>query len=479
MIRRRSGHGRPDVGTGSFGQAQLGDRRRTRRLVAVADQLACVPGGTMTGTLSTSAQIKAAYRLFDQESLTHETLCAGHWANVRAACQAPGAYLLIEDTTAVAYPSSQCPGLGPIGEDYTLGFWVHSTLAVAWRPGTSDPGNDEAEVLGLIDQQVWARDPKASRRKETKARRLARATRESTRWGRLFTEELSCPELARLIFVADREADIYETFVRCRKASVHYVVRVGQNRAVVSADDPDALLGRRIDDALAAASVRETTTLDLPAQAGRKARRATLEALAATVTIRAPWRPDGAELKDQEPVTLHLVELREVSAPAGEEPVRWVLATDLPITTLAEVWTIVAIYKRRWLIEEFHKALKSGLGLENSQLGTARKRMALAGLLSIVAAWLVGLKLQARATEMVPLRPRDADAATLAVLTHKVKVPAEGWTARSLLVSIAKLGGYLGRKGDGPPGWLTIWRGWQRLVLLAEGHRLATEKRCG
>lgn len=441
----------------------------------MAAELACVPGGTMTGVLSGAAQIKAAYRLFDQPQVTHAAVCQGHFCHVLAQCQTPGRYLLIEDTTAVSYAGHEaCTGLGPIGEDHTRGFWLHSTLAVAWTPGTTDPAADEAQILGLLDQQAWARDPAASRRKETKATRLRRAQRESTRWGRLLTSGLTHDPQAQWIFVADREADIYETFTRCRAAGVNFVVRVAQDRAVVQ-PGPDALTARHLEEAIAQTPLRARKTLEIPAQKGRKARSAQMELRTAQVVIRAPWRPGGAGAD----VGLHLVELREIDPPAGQEPVRWLLATDLPVATLAEAWTVVVIYRRRWLIEEFHKALKTGVGLEKSQLASARKLMALAGILSIVAAWLVGLKLQARVAEPLPLRPADADAVTLAVLTRKVGVPKEGWTARSLLVALARLGGYLGRKGDGPPGWLTIWRGWQRLVPLTEGYRLAMPQRCG
>jgi hypothetical protein len=444
-------------------------------LVAVAAELACVPGGTMTGVLSTPAQIKAAYRLFDAPAVTHAAVGQGHFAHVRSQCQAPGQYLLIEDTTAVAYGDHEaCVGLGPIGEDPTRGFWLHSTLAVAWRPHPADPQAGAAQILGLFDQQAWTRDPQASRRQETKAQRLQRIERESTRWGRVLTGALAPAPQAQWIFVADREADIYETFTRCGGAPANFVVRVAQNRALAP-EAPDAVTARCLEEALAAAPVRARTSLELSAQEGRTARTAQMALRTARVVIRAPWRPGGAGPD----VGLHLVELKEIDPPAGEKPVRWLLATDLPVTSLADAWRVVTIYRHRWLIEEFHKALKTGVGVENSQLASARKLMALAGILSIVAAWLVGLKLQARVAEPWPLRPADADPVLLTVLTHKVGVPAEGWTARSLLVAIARLGGYLNRKSDGPPGWLTIWRGWQRLVPLTEGYRLAMRQRCG
>lgn len=186
---------------------------------------------------------------------------------------------------------------------------------------------------------------------------------------------------------------------------------------------------------------------------------------------RAPRRP-GTPLVDQE---INVVEVREIEAPVDADPVHWILLTDLPTDTLPELWKVVAIYRRRWLIEEFHKALKSGVGLEKSQLGEARKLMALARILSIVACFLVGLKLHARSDDALPLDETQVDHATRVILEKKVGRPKEGWTYQTILVAIARLGGYIGRRSDGPPGWQTIWRGWQRLLLLVEGFRLASD----
>lgn len=152
------------------------------------------------------------------------------------------------------------------------------------------------------------------------------------------------------------------------------------------------------------------------------------------------------------------------------------LLTDLPVGTLAECLRVVRVYRLRWLIEEFHKALKTGLRAERSQLGDYRRLSSLVGILSVVAASLVDAKCSARAAAGAAeeLDAARADPAVLTVLT-RLHPPAEGKpTRRWFWVSIARLGGFLARKGDGDPGWLTLWRGWQTLMLMVKGYELSS-----
>jgi hypothetical protein len=462
------------MGECSFGGAALKDARRTRSLERLGASLAQVPGGTMTSVMSRAADVKSAYRLLDCEAVTHTAVTQSHCVKVREWCREPGTFLMIEDTTTLSFPGLEdCFGLGPVGEDHTRGFFAHTTMAVRWSCSADDAYQDEARVVGFLHQHVWARDPKVSHRKETRAQRYQRAGLESDRWAKTFEESGGPGDSgAQWIFVGDRESDIYEVFGRCRRAKVNFVARAMQDRAL-----SDQAL--HVHEAMAGGKLMGTRTIELAAGPGRQARSATLEARACVLNLRGVYRAGGS-LED---MTVHGVEVREIGAPAGQEPVYWMLLTDLPIDSEHDVWKIVAIYRRRWLIEEYHKALKTGVGMEKSQLTEVRKLMALAGILSVVCMWLLDLKLEARAKVDVPLRPDQADAATMEILESKTGRPKTGWSSRTLLVAIAKLGGYLARKHDGPPGWQTIWRGWQRLMLLSEGYHLARSmtkgKRCG
>ena len=451
--------------------APLGDVRRSRRLAKVAGLFAeggADVSGTITSVMDRPADSDAAYRLFDCPQVTHANVTAEHYRQVREAVCRPGTYLLIEDSTTLGYPGlEQAQGLGPIGEDCTRGLWLHTTLAVG-RSG------DTAEVLGLLGQQWWARSTEKRRRRKSNGRgkesnhaRQKREDRESKRWVRTLIEMAGQRAMGcQWIYVADRESDIYEVLLACRNAEVSYVVRSAYSRVLV--DEEQGYL----KEAAAIAPLKGYKTIELP----REKRQARLEIRSTSVELRGPSRP-GGRLANQR---VNLVQVKEIDVPEGGEAVQWTLLTDLPIQTLEQCLEVVAIYCQRWLIEEFHKALKTGLKVEKSQLSDARRLSALAGILSVIATRLVGMKLAARREPEAAVKVGEAGVSQgmLAVLM-RLYPPKEGPTWRWLWRSIAMKGGFMGRKGDGDPGWLTIWRGWQRLQPLVRGYVLATEERCG
>jgi hypothetical protein len=154
----------------------------------------------------------------------------------------------------------------------------------------------------------------------------------------------------------------------------------------------------------------------------------------------------------------------------------WVLLTSLPIATLAQIRRIVGCYTQRWLIEEFHKALKSGTQVESSQLATGRAIQALCAILSLVALRLMETKLYARAFPDELVQPNQFAPELIRLLSAMQRCPQGGWTQRTLWRGIACCGGFMGRKGDGEPGWITIWRGWRSLLKMVEGVELYLEQ---
>ena len=485
----------------------LGDKRRTTRLVKLAAALAANPSaGTLPSALPQWADLKAAYRLLGGDAIDHAAVVAGHVARVREGCLGGrwGECLLIEDTTSLDFTShAATDGLGRIGDDGGRGLFLHTTLAVSiqrWgtNGGDDDDDGDEpvVELVGLFDQRCWARPPREAGRPATHGepkRSRLRRPRESQRWAACLdglttppppSPPASPPPGSRgmLTLVADRESDIYETFQRCRGAGVGWILRACQDRALDDDDDDEGGEGKRVFDAAAAAPVKcRRVTVDLRARPGHKARRAVLQVRATAVTLRGPWRPGGW----LGPQAMNVVEAREVNPPRGTEPLRWVLLTSWPIASARDGRRVVRAYARRWLIEQYHKCLKTGCALERSQLATARALSALTGVLALVSLRLLDAMLLARARPDEPVTPRQLGPEALAALTAKFGPPAEGggggggggWTHRTSLRAIARLGGFLARTGDGEPGWQTIWRGWQRLIAMADGYSLAQQPR--
>ena len=419
-------------------------------------------------------QAKAAYRLFDNPTVTHPAIVDAHTQHTRSLLDVPGVTLLIEDSTAISLPNRDAAsGLGPIGEDFTRGFWLHTTLAVRYEESSDREKPDRLWPIGLAHQQAWTRPQKrparrksTGRGKECNSARQKRADRESIRWAVALASLPARQQIdAQWIYVADRESDIYEVFGKCRDAAVSFVIRASHPRALVDKQlGVDVTSATDVMSAVDAAPVRGDLQLELPQQ-GRIAK---FEVRSTSIELRGPPRPGGR----LENFTLNVVRVREIDPPAGIEPLEWTLLTDLPIETLAMCERVIRIYRVRWMIEELHKGMKTGLGLELSQLSDYRRLSALAGLVSVTAVRLLQMKWAARTDGERPLNPQEKKEA-MVMLLKKLHPPKDKATTSWLWISIAKLGGYQGRKHDGPPGWLTLWRGWQTLQIMLRGFQLA------
>lgn len=473
-----------DWAAAEFGGVQLHDRRRSRRLVKVAAKFAGRAHGTLPESFDKWSEMKAAYRLLETPEVSREAILAPHCARVRAECRAAGDYLFIEDTTDLDFSShAAAEDLGPIGDGKGRGMFVHSTLVLRVEGWNADH-EPQVVVSGLTAQQGWVRSGYKAATGEKKVKRFARS-RESERWAAAVGEIGPPPAETRYTFLADREADIWETIGRCQDHGWDFLVRASQPRAL--ADQEGSVF-----EAVAAAPVVGQFKLELRSRPRRvtrdkktgkpkrvreahKARTVELEVRSCTVRLRAPWRPGGAA----EPRTVSIVEAKEVNAAAGEDPIHWVLLTSWACGTEEQALRVVRGYTRRWLIEEYHKALKTGTGIEDSQLDKAQRIGALLGILAVVAVRLLSRKLLATTRPHEAVDRGEVGAEVLELLEATFGRPAEGWTNRTVLRCVARLGGFIGRKSDGEPGWITIWRGWQRLIPMVQGYNLARGERCG
>lgn len=468
-----------------FGGADLGDLRRTRRLMRVAQCLCQQSHGTLPPSFDDWSQLKAAYRLLEEPDVHYEDILAPHMRRVQEECRRPGEYLLVEDTTELDFTSHEAArDLGRIGDDQGRGLLLHSTLAMRIEHWTQwqEP---VVTVLGLAAQKCWARTmPTIGRGREKKRDRLKRQ-RESQRWAAAVEQIGLPPKAVRWTYVADRESDIYEAFIRCRQQQWDFIIRASQPRAQSQEDGS-------VFDAVAAAQVLGRFTMELRSRPQRRirpngkgqrskvrlahqARSVELEVRACSVELRGPWRPEGW----LGPCQVSVVEAKEVNPAQGDEPIHWVLLTSWPCQSLEQALRAVKAYSRRWLIEEYHKCLKTGTRIQDSQLSTARSIEALLGILAVAAVRLLNRKLLATAAPQEPVAAGEVGQEVLAILEAHYGLPSGGWTNKSLLTAVAKLGGFPARKGDGSPGWLTLWRGWNLLMPMVRGFELGRGQRCG
>ena len=441
-----------------FGTADLGDRRRTRRLVQLAQACAQHPDGRLPAKL-TAAALKALYRWANRAETTMDAVQTPHRQHTLALARQQPVVLFLHDTTELdftAHPALQ--GTGPIGNGGGRGFLQHNTLALVPEP---------RQVLGLAHQQLVVRQP--APKGETTYQRYRRR-RESALWADGIRPLGEPPPDTCWVDVADAGADVFEAMAAARAVGHHFLFRASQERSVdvALADTTEATTllswGRLIP-------AQASDTVTIPAKGGRPARSARVVLGAAPATIQPPKQmPD----RDQQmPLPVWVVHVWEPNPPPDTEALEWLLITSLPTRTAAEVVQRRDWYALRSLVEVFHQIEKTGCREEQVQVQTKDRLAPVLGLLSVVAVRLLQWRL---AQEAQP----DAPAAQVATADELAVVQAVDtdrrtrgpWTVDRFVRAVARLGGFLGRKGDGRPGWQTLWRGYQRLHDLVQGYRL-------
>jgi hypothetical protein len=437
----------------------LGDKRLNRRARRLLEKLGEKPTVSIPAACGGWDETRAAYRLFDHDAVTAERVLAPHIACTEARLRAYPRVLCIQDTTELDYSTKQgIAGLGPLNYESRWGLYLHPTLAVT----------PDRVPLGLLDLYSWAREP-GSLGQEKDANRCLE-DKESVRWIDGFAHVNELAERlteTRLTYIADREGDIYDLFVEapCPEQGADWLVRV-QHRDRWLSD------GRKLHAALVAAPVLTEVRFERPAAKGRPARRVQQQVKAVRVTLKAPPRPDRT-LAD---VTVTALLATELNPPTGEDPLEWLLLTNLPVQTPEQASEKLLWYLCRWQVEVYFKVLKSGCRIEELQL-EKRERLEPALAFYMIIAWRVlYLTMLGRECPEMSCDAVFADAEWRAVylVTQRQPPPEQPPSLDTMVRMVASLGGFLNRKNDGFPGPKTLWIGLQRVpdfVLALEAQR--------
>ena len=461
-------HAPASLGQEIFGAAELGDRRRTARLVRSFTTMCSHPGGTLPEKLASPPELRAFYRLCDADDVTHEAVLAPARQHTRARVEArTGDVLVVHDATELDYTtlSSLAGDLGQIGKGDRRGYLCHNVLAVE---------ADTGEVLGLLDQILHRRDEVPD--DETLAEHRDRPTRESRLWP-LGTRHL--PADPRLIDVADQAADTFEFLEHESKSGRRFVIRACKARKVYAGHEPT---GPQYELKSYARNLPELGrfTMDVQPQPGRKARKeAEFVVRGAAVLVCPPHAKAGHHGDD--PLPLYVVQVTEVAPPAGEHAIEWTLLTNEPVREFDDAWRVTGWYERRWTAEEFHKAQKTGCRIEDMQFTTTDRLEPAIAVLSVVAVTLLQLREAGRRADAAERRADEVvsgDYVEVLSLKRYGEVRPE-LTVKEFFLAVGRLGGHQNRKSDGPPGWLVLWRGWMKLQLLLDGYHAAQRKKCG
>jgi transposase-like protein/transposase Tn5 family protein len=439
-----------------FGAAELGDVRRTRRLVKLATAMAERGSTSLPEVCEERAELQAGYRFFSNEGVRPASMLRSHaHATIERMATEP-VVLAVQDTTALTYSEhAETSGLGAIAKAGQQGVLVHTTLALT--PGRMP--------LGLLEQDVWTRDALVLKKRTTRTTRPI-TEKESRKWltslAATSRAKAHCPS-TEIISVGDREADVYDLFTAERPVGVELLIRAAWNRRLDDAPQP------HLWEALAAAPVVATRSVTVPRRPGVAAREATVAIHVQAVTLHPPRHRSVEHLPA---VSVAAVRVMETDPPPETEPLEWMLLTTRPVATAAQALELVDYYGCRWEIEVWHRVLKRGCKVEARQLATVRRLHRCLTIASVVAWRILYASHLARSHPDLPcsvLLTTDEWQALACRVLHSPTPPPTPPPVRIAVRWIAQLGGFIGRPADGEPGPTTLWRGF---LLLAELARL-------
>jgi hypothetical protein len=455
----------------NFGRLDLGDARRTARLVTLFDTMAKHPGGTLPDKLSDPADLRAFYRLMRRRAVTHARIMAGHMAATRdkmiACSQGGGVVLNLHDATELDYTTlkSLADQLGQIGQGTHVGYICHNSLAVQAQP---------QRVLGLSSQILHHRANVS--KNETIPHKRERENRESRLWMEGAQQSGPAPEGCLWVDVSDSLSDTFEYMAFEISTGRHFVLRSRENRKLNVAVGSENYLYEAVRKQAPVAAYE----VMVQGTAKRKARKARVQVSFTAVEIAPPGKKLGEY--ENRPLAMWAVRVWEPHPPQGAEALEWILLTNVPVLDDADALERVKWYEMRWIVEDLHKGMKTGCGIESLQFTTIDRLEPAIAVLSVLATTLLELRDAARQPDA------DVRPATDVVSTEYVEVLTGHYGARmgtqpSILkfyLHVARLGGHQNRKKD-LPGWITLWRGWMKLESMLVGYRVARKKtkRCG
>jgi hypothetical protein len=469
-----------------FADVSLGDKRLDARLVTLCDRFSDAPESPINQACADWAETKAAYRFFQNDNVEVCEILAAHRRKTARRAKKHKIVLAVQDTSYFVYTSHpKTEGLGKMSlkkgknveKIYSNGLMVHTCLAVT----------TEGLPLGLLDQKIFARKLRPDNQRRRMGGKYIQDVvpveeKETYRWLEALVTTQEAMGDTQVITVCDREADLYDFFKLSHRRGADVLVRANANRTVNRTSryaEKDVV---KLWDHMRQQPTSGSYTIQIPKRSKTKHAQER-DARTATVTVRFgsfqlnPPRNNVKHNREQLPdIDMCAVYVLEPNSPDGEEPVEWMLLTNLPVRSFDEAYEKVLWYCLRWRIEMYYKVLKSGFQVEACRLAHADRLARYLTVMSIVAWRLFMITLIARTDPATPCSPLLADHEwkVLFLKANKSKtVPKKPPRVGDVVTWVAKLGGYLARKSDGPPGIITLWRGWKRLADLTEGWNLA------
>jgi len=465
-----------------FSEVALGDKRLDARLVRLCDSFSDSPESPINQACADWKETKAAYRFFQNESVDVSAIIAAHRHKTAGRARGRDVVLALQDTSYFVYTSHpRTEGLGEISmkkgknvpKIYSHGLVMHACLAVT----------TEGLPLGLLDQSIFARQLRPEHQRRNMGGRrvqdvLPIEEKESYRWLEALTATAKAVAKTQVVTVCDREADIYDFFKLSDQLGAPVLVRASQDRTVNRKSRYAEKGVTKLWDHICQQPEAGSYQIEIPRRPKTKhcepraARTAVVAVKFGTFNMNPPRNHPKHGDEKLPDIEMNAVLVREVRPPEGEEPVEWMLLTNHPVASFDDACEKIRWYGLRWRIEMYFKVLKSGFRVEACRLASAERLIRYLAVMSIVAWRTFMITLIARTDPNIPCTKflAQQEWRVLCLINKKIHDPP---TIGEAVTWIAKLGGYLDRKGDGPPGTITLWRGWKRLTDLTAGWNLA------
>jgi hypothetical protein len=438
-----------------FSQIDFGDLRLKKRFFKVAEDLFSAPLSPINQASENWADTKAAYRFFDNEKIDCNAMLLPH---VNATVKRAGdnsVVLAVQDTVFVSYGTHpKTEGLGPIGKSNAStdqGLIMHH--AVAFTP-TGVP-------LGILSQNIWARSEVPDESKVEKIQRISKTTleeKESFKWIKALREtvEAFASTNCQVVTLADREGDFFQFLAEADRLKANYVIRAKSERNLEKGSEYDTSL-----EALAAAPSLGSMTVKIQGNGSRPEREAVLEVKSVKLSLPPPYHAEKHG-DYSSPISTTMISAAEINPPEGQDPISWVLMTNLEAKTFRAATEKIEWYAKRWGIETWHKTIKSGCKVEDCRLGTVERLKRYLTMMSILAVRIMYLTYVARLDPTAPANTAFAPGEITALfirIERKLPPPRRIVTVQEIVNMVCSLGGHLGRKSDGPGGPTVMWRG--------------------
>lgn len=466
-----------------FLNADFGDKRLKDRLVKIVDRFSESPESPINQACGDWMSTKAAYRFFQNENVDVNDILTPHCQRTVDRAIDYQTVLSIQDTSYFIYSNhKKTTGLGTLSRNQygahanmgSEGVVMHTAFCVSTA----------GLPLGVLSQDIYAREQLPEEVRKKRRRRhgvgVPIEEKESLRWLTTLRETKKAIDgkNVNVITICDREGDFYEFIKEANNLNMPVLVRANSDRIInktspYADDDNEKLWGY-----MKSKECCGIIEVEVPANEKRAARTAKLETRFGHYKANPPlnlFKQTGYESKIIDAYAVYVVEM---APPKDEEPLEWLLVTTLPVTSFEEAAEKVKWYCLRWRIEVFHKILKSGLKVEQCRLQTADRLIRYLTVMSIVAWRIYKINLLARTNPDLPCDNvlSGNEWKVLYLRVNKTRIlPKQIPTIKNVVRWIAMLGGFLGRRGDGEPGTITLWRGWKRLFDLAEGWEIAHE----